>query len=285
MRIVIAILVASICCAFVVVPRADAIPQTGQLTRVSAQSSASANFDAFDVATIKPTAPDWNRGRFIRMEGAHQFVVRNHVLRTLIAAAYNLNPKTVSGGPAWMDSEHYDIVAATPGDHPPTYDQQMVMLQKLLADRFDLKFHRETKQLPAYALKVASGGPKLKTSTASADSFPQGPPPLLFVVALPTIHLPARYATMAELTSVFQRTVLDRPVIDETRLAGRYDFDLEFTPDETEWNGAFAGRAPTDSDKPGLYTAMQEQLGLKLEATSGPVETIVIDHIEEPSPN
>lgn len=249
------------------------------------QQQPNAPSPAFEVATIKPTAPDWNGGRYIHMEGAHQFVVRNHVLRTLIASAYNLNTKAISDGPAWIDSEHYDIVAATPGDHPPTYDQQMAMLQELLADRFDLKFHREEKQLPIYALKVANGGPKLKTSTASADSFPQGPPPLIFAVALPTVHLPAQYATMAELASVFQRAVLDRPVVDETGLTGRYDFDLEFTPGDVEWNGAFAGRTPTDADKPGLWTAIQEQLGLKLVATIGPVETIVIDHIDEPTPN
>jgi uncharacterized protein (TIGR03435 family) len=219
------------------------------------------------------------------MEGAHEFVVRNHVLRTLIAAAYNLNPKTVSGGPAWVDSNHFDIVAETPGDTPPTYDEQMTMLQKLLADRFDLNFHREQKQLPVYALRIAKSGPKLKTSTAPPDSFPQGPPPLIFHVSLPTIKLPANYASMAELASVFQRAVLDRPVVDETGLPGRYDFDLEFTPDETEWGGAFAGRQNTDSDKPGLYTAIQEQLGLKLVAATGPVETLVIDHIEQPTPN
>jgi uncharacterized protein (TIGR03435 family) len=161
----------------------------------------------------------------------------------------------------------------------------MTMLRKLLADRFDLKFHREQKQLPVYALRIANSGPKMKTSTAPPDSFPQGPPPLIFTVSPTTIKLPAHYAAMAELASVFQRAVLDRPVVDETGLSARYDFDLEFTPDETEFGGAFAGRQNTDSDKPGLYTAMQEQLGLKLEATSGPVEILAIDHIEQPTPN
>lgn len=276
----------ALCVSIVYATRAAALPQNSETTQNTVQSTSSRpSFDAFEVATIKPTAPDWKSGRYIRMEGAHEFVVRNHVLRTLIAAAYNLNPKTISGGPAWVDSNHFDIVAETPGDTPPTYDEQMTMLQKLLADRFDLNFHREQKQLPVYALRIANSGPKLKRSTASPDSFPQGPPPLIFTVSLPTVHLPARYASMAELASVFQRAVLDRPVVDETGLSGRYDFDLEFTPDETEWGGAFAGRQNTDSDKPGLYTAMKEQLGLKLEAAIGPVETLVIDHIERPTPN
>jgi len=257
-------------------------------TRTVAMQTNSSNDKAgssFEVASIKPTAPDWTRGRYIRMEGAHEFVVRNHVLRTLIAAAYNLNPKTVSGGPTWVDSDHFDVVAETPGKTPPAYDEQMTMLQKLLTDRFALKFHREQKDLPVYALRIAKGGPKLKASTSSSDVFPEGPPPLLFTVSLPTVRLPARYATMAELASVFQRAVLDRPAVDETGLSGRYDFDLEFTPDETEWDGAFAGRVGNESDKPGLYTAIQEQLGIKLEATTGPVDTLVIDQIEKPTAN
>lgn len=260
-----------------------AITETWTMGMQTNSSSGTAG-NSFEVASIKPTAPDWTRGRYIRMEGAHEFVVRNHVLRTLIAAAYNLNPKTVSGGPEWVDSGHFDIVAETPGKAPPSYDEQMTMLQMLLADRFGLKFHRERRNLPVYALTIAKGGPKLKESTSSPDAFPEGPPPLIFTVLLPTVHLPARYATMSELASVFQRAVLDRPVVDETGLSGRYDFDLDFTPDETEWDGAFAGRVG-ESDKPGLYTAIQEQLGLKLEATTGPVEALVIDHIEEPTAN
>jgi uncharacterized protein (TIGR03435 family) len=280
----------TVLCVSIVHPmRAEALPQnseTAQNSQNTVQSTASRpNFDAFEVATVKPTDPDWHGGRYIRMEGAHEFVVRNHVLRTLIAAAYNLNPKTVSSGPTWMDSSHFDIVAETPGDTPPTYDEQMTMLRKLLTDRFDLQFHREQKQLPVYALRIAKSGPELQASTASPDSFPQGPSPLIFSVSSTTIKLPAHYASMAELASVFQRAVLDRPVVDETGLSGRYDFDLEFTPDEIEFGGAFAGRQNTDSDKPGLYTAIQEQLGLKLEATTGPVETLVVDHIEQPTPN
>ena len=241
-------------------------------------------FDSFEVATIKPTDPDWNRGRFIRMEGAQQFVVRNHVLRTLIAAAYNLNPHTVTGGPAWVDSEHFDILAATPGDVPPNYDEQMAMLRKLLADRFKLTFHREKKEFAVFAFTIAKGGAKLKESTATVRDFPTGPPPLIFVVSPQSLHLPGRFASMAELASVFQRAVLDRPVLDQTGLSARYDFDLEFAPDANIFNGAFAGQTG-DSDKPGLFTALQEQLGLKLEATKGPVDALAIDHVNEPTPN
>jgi uncharacterized protein (TIGR03435 family) len=253
----------------------------------AARSSASRpTFDAFEVATINPTAPDWKGGRFIRMEGAHQFVVRNHVLRTLIAAAYNLNPREVSGGPTWVDSDHFDVLAEAPGEIPPNLNEQMSMLRELLADRFKLTFHREQREFSVYTLTAAKNGLKLKESTSTLDSFPAGPPPLIFIISSQTIQLPGRYATMDELASVFQRAMLDRPVIDKTGLSGRYDFDLEFTPDETEFGGAFAGRASADkSEKPGLSTALQEQLGLKLESTKGPVDVLAIDHVEEPSPN
>src|SRR5712691_1956026 len=89
-------------------------------------------FDAFEVATIKPTPPDWTGGRFIRMQTAHQFVARNHAVKTLLAAAYNLTPRAISGGPAWVDTDHYDILAKTPGDVRPNLDDQMTMLRKLL---------------------------------------------------------------------------------------------------------------------------------------------------------
>lgn len=251
-----------------------------------AQSPASRPaFDVFEVASIKPTAPDWSGGRFIRMQGAHQLVARNHALKTLIAAAYNLTPRAISGGPTWVDSDHYDILAETPSEIRPNLDEQMSMLRKLLADRFKLTFHREQKEFSVYALTVAKNGSKLKESTVSPDSFPAGPPPLVLVVSPQSIRLPGRNATMAELASVFQRAALDRPVIDKTGLSGRYDFDLEFTPDETQFDGAFAGRASADDAKPGLFTAIQEQLGLRLEPTKGPVDALVIDHVERPSEN
>jgi uncharacterized protein (TIGR03435 family) len=254
----------------------------------SAQSTAAPHptFDAFEVATIKSTPPDWHGGRFIRMESAHQFVARNHTLKTLVQAAYNLNPRAISGGAPWIDSDHYDILAKTPGDVRPNLEEQMSMLRNLLAERFKLTLHREQKELAHYALTVAKSGPKLKESTVSPDASPEGPPPLIFVVALPVIRLPGRYATMAELASVMQRAALDRPVVDQTGLSGRYDFDLEFVPDESQFGGMLGKVAGADdSAKPGLFAALQEQLGLRLEAVKGPIEALVIDRVEKPSEN
>jgi uncharacterized protein (TIGR03435 family) len=243
-------------------------------------------FNEFEVATIKPTAPDWSGGRFIRMQSAHQFIAKNHALKTLIAAAYNLSPHAISGGPAWLDSDRYDILAKTPGEIRSNLDEQMSMLRQLLADRFKLTFHREQKQLPVYALTIAKSGPKLKETALSPDAFPEGPPPLIFVVSPQLVRLPGRYATMADLASVMQRAALDHPVIDQTGLSGRYDFNLEWIPDETQFGGALGHPPATDSTaKPDLFAALQQQLGLRLEAAKGPVETLVISQAERPSPN
>jgi uncharacterized protein (TIGR03435 family) len=241
---------------------------------------------SFEVATIKPTPPEWNSGRYFRMETAHQFVAKNHALKTLIAGAYNLTPRAILGGPAWVDSDHYDILAETPGDARPSLDRQMSMLRNLLVDRFQLTFHREQREFSIYTLSVAKTGAKLKESAPSPDASPAGPPPLIFHVLPQGLQLPGRNASMAELASVFQRAALDRPVIDKTGLSGRYDFDLEFTPDDSQFDGAFA-KMPGYEDrvKPSLFAAVQEQLGLKLEATRGPVDVLVIDRVERPSDN
>jgi uncharacterized protein (TIGR03435 family) len=217
------------------------------------------------------------------MQSTHEFTAKNHALKTLVAAAYNLNPRAISGGPAWVDSDRYDIVAKAPNEVRPNPDEQMSMLRKLLAERFQLTFHREQKELKVYALMIARGGPKLKESTVSPDASPEGPP-LIFVVSPQLVRLPGRNATMADFASVMQRAALDYPVLDKTGLSSRYDFDLEFTPDETVFGGALE-KGTDDSAKPGLFAAISQQLGLRLEATRGSVEALVIDHVERPSEN
>src|SRR5206468_583620 len=150
-----------------------------------------------------------------------------------IAAAYNLTVRAISGGPAWIDSDRYDILAKPPGEVRPNLDEQMSMLRRLLADRFKLTFHREEKTFSIYALTIAKSGSKMRKGTESPD----GPQPLIFVLSPQGATLPGRDATMAELASVLQRAALDRPVIDKTGLSGRYDFDLEWAPDETQFGG------------------------------------------------
>jgi uncharacterized protein (TIGR03435 family) len=156
-----------------------------------------------------------------------------------------------------------------------------MMMQKLLEDRFKLTLHRETRVLPAYTIVVASGGPKLTPN----DSNPTGLPSLLFrgLGVLPAVN-----ASMADFAGVMQSAVLDRPVVDKTGLPGRYDFTLTWTPDDSQFRSFGVRMPPPSADAnapPVLFTAIQEQLGLKLESTNAPVEVLVIDRVERPSEN
>lgn len=242
--------------------------------------AALAQTPAFDVATVKPTPPDWDAGNYITMKSTNRFEAKAYTVKRLVAAAYNLNPKAISGGPAWLETDGYDIVAKTPGEARPDLDSQMAMLRGLLSDRFKLAFHREEKELAIYALTVAKTGPKLKGSTAPSTE----PLPLTTRVFPDHVSLPGRNATMEQLAWVMQRAIVDRPVVDRTGLSGHYDFNLEWTADDTQFGGIIRG-TPTQPVRPDLFAALQEQLGLRLEATRGPVETLVVDRVERPEAN
>lgn len=243
-----------------------------------------AQFEGFEVATIRPSPPG-TLGRYTRMQGGHQFVAKNCSIKFLVGAAYDLNPRMISGGPAWTESDHYDILAVTPGEKQPSVAQQMIMLQGLLADRMKLNFHREVKEMPIYSLSVARTGSKLKASAAP----PEDQPNVLSTVfpaasgGIDHVLMPAHNATMTVFVSVLQRGILDRPVVDNTGLTGRYDFDLEWAPDETQFGGELSPGVP-DHAEPDLFAAL-DQLGLRLEKTRGPVQALVIDHVERPSAN
>jgi uncharacterized protein (TIGR03435 family) len=240
--------------------------------------TASAQGPAFEVATIKPVDPGPKAGRFMRMEGTHRFEARNYTLRLLIAAAYDLNPRTISGGPSWADSDKFEIHAVTPGDSAPNHDAQMLMLRTLLTERFHLAFHRQSKDFAIYEITVAKGGPTLApTLTPGAE------PQVTSIVYADKMVMPARNATISDLARVMQRAILDRPVVDRTGLTGRYNFNLEWAPDETQ----FGGEMPpmTDSQSPPLLIAMQQQLGLQMKAVKGPVDAMVIERVQKPSGN
>ena len=241
------------------------------------------DFTAFDVATIKLVDSDAKSGRYIKMENPHRFIERDYTLKLLIAAAYELNPRAISGGPTWVDSDHFDIEALTPGDIQPTRSEQMIMLRSLLAKRFNLTFHREPKDFAIYAIDLAKPGsqpgPGLKPTAAQpGDPTVVGPG----VVYPQRIVLPAHNATIFDLASILQRAILDRPVVDRTGLSGHYDFSLEWAPDDSQFGGDVPTPADTTPALP-LFQAIQQQLGLKLTATHGPVSALVIDHADHPS--
>jgi uncharacterized protein (TIGR03435 family) len=232
----------------------------------------------FEVATIKPTAPGTQSFMF-RIGGAN-LDVTNQTLNDLIKFAWQIQDKQIAGGPGWMATERWDIEAKPDTPGLPSNAQVREMLQKLLAERFALKAHEEKREMAAYVLTVGKDGPKL---TKSADplgmtGFTMGP--------LGVMH--AGSASMEALAHILQSGILDRPVLDETGLSGQWDFTLKWAPDETQFVG-MPVRVPSPGDEanalPPLFTAIQEQLGLKLAAEKADVPVVVIDHVEHPSVN
>ncbi|MGB6687169.1 MAG: TIGR03435 family protein [Terracidiphilus sp.] len=238
---------------------------------------------SFDVATIKPSDPNRRGGKGFTFRGRH-FMTFNTNMNDLIAFAYGLDDKQIIGAPDWFGKDLYDVDAVPDVEGRPNQKQTRTMVQKLLADRFKLAFHRDKKELSVYVISVASGGPKMAKSTAAPND-----PPAFFFRALG--DLTVRNQTMADFAMWMQNGVMDRPVVDQTGLTDRYDFKLLWTPDESQF-AQFRGVGaivppPTDDAKapPSLYTAIQEQLGLKMAPGKAPDDVIVIDHVEQPSPN
>lgn len=235
----------------------------------------------FEVATIKPSQPG-RPGKGITMRGPKEFVTINTSMNDLITFAYGIHVRQISGAPAWFESDNFDISAKPEADGLPNRTQLEGMLQSLLKDRFKLAFHREKKELSVYAITVGKSGSKLAQSTGD----PNGLPGLGF---RGLGDLAARNANMPDFASLLQAAVLDRPVVDQTELKGRFDFTLKWTPDEFQFRNFATGlpRPPADAPDapPDLMTAIQQQLGLKLDGTRASVEVLVIDHVEKPSAN
>ena len=235
---------------------------------------------SFEVATIKPTKPD-ERGTYITVQGTGLVVV-NFSLNDLVKFAYDMQDKQIVNGADWMRTDKWDINAKpdTPGQ--PNTKQLQTMVRKLLADRFALKFHNDQREMGAYVLTVGKDGPKMKQNTGNPNGLPG-----LFFGPIGTLHV--MNATMEDFTGLMQSAVLDRPVVDKTGLAGRWDFTLKWTPDESQFTGMGIKIPPPSADDanaaPPLFTAIQEQLDLKLEAQKTQVPVLVIDHVDHPSPN
>lgn len=234
----------------------------------------------FEVATIKPTKPDEKR-TYIIWRGADMQVV-NFSLDDLVKFAYDVQDKQIVSAPGWMSSDKFDIEAKPDIPGQPSGGQLKGMVQKLLADRFALKFHKGEKEMSAYVLVVGKDGPKMKQNTSNPNGLPG-----LFFGPIGTLHV--MNATMHNFTNLMQSTVLDRPVVDKTGLKGRWDFTLKWTPDESQFAGMGIKIPPPSADDanaaPPLFTAIQEQLDLKLEAQKTQVPVLVIDHVDHPSPN
>jgi bla regulator protein blaR1 len=257
--------------------------------------SPAATAPSFEVASIKP---NHSGDRMVSMMNAPggRFTAKNVTAKMLIRLAYAIQDFQIAGGPSWMDSERYDIEAKPEGssgeppagDHEALMEQQRLRIQALLADRFRLTIHRESKELPVYALVEAKGGPRVQPAAVVPAVFKgRG-------MRMGRGELTAQSAPMSQLAESLSIQI-GRTVVDRTGLAGVYDFTLKWTPDENqpqmfpgprEGSGPPPDRATTpDNSSPSIFTAIEEQLGLKLESQKGPVPIVVIDRIEKPSEN
>ena len=236
----------------------------------------------FIVATIKPSRPDAPRGGY-GFRG-QDVTTTNVTVNWMIKLAYNVHAHQIVGGPAWLDSAKYDTVGRSDTPGQPSRDQMKLMIQKLLADRFQLKFHIEKREMPVYAMVVLKTGAKITPSAGDPNAFPgigfgQGPGVLSLV---------GRNTTLDGVANGLQSNVLDKPVVNQTGLTGRYDFLLRFTPDPSQvanFGGLPPGNAADPDASPDIFSAFQEQLGLKLESTKAFVDVMVIEKIERPSEN
>jgi uncharacterized protein (TIGR03435 family) len=235
----------------------------------------------FEVASINL---DKSGDSLVNVPAPHggRFTATNIPLQYLISTAYRF---PLSGAPAWLLSDRYDIEAKADGN--PTFEEMFPMLQRLFEDRLRLRFHHETKERPIYALVVAKAG-KLHESQVGCGATPS-PAPCRFMI-LPR-HLGSQKATIAQLVDALSN-VTGRVVVDRTNLTGTYDINLDYTPEHQEFHPSTGAARldtpplpPIDLEGPSLFTALQEQLGLKLEPQKGPVDIMIIDHVERPSEN
>lgn len=233
----------------------------------------------YDVVTVKPSDPS-RPGKLFTIRG-RQVLTINTTVSDLLTFAYSLQTKEILNAPPWMD-EKYDVDGVPDIQGQPNTNQMRMLIADALVQRFGLKFHTEQREMSAYILTVAKGGPKL-TPTADRENSPGN---FLFG-GLGKLH--TSNMSMKEFCHGMQEAVMDKPVVDQTGLPGRYDFNLNWTPDQSQF-GSFGIQIPPPNPDdpnapPSLFTALPEQLGLKLEVSKANVDVMVIDHIEKPSAN
>ncbi len=233
---------------------------------------------SFEVATVKPSPPDSTRAG-MDMKG-DLFSVMNLSLLNLMTFAYDTNRHQIAGAPAWFTTERFDITGKPEGEGTPSQDQMRVMLRKLLAERFQLAVRRDKQEMPVYTINVSKSGSKFSRTEKTGDTP--------FIVMPRPGTLAMSNASMADLCRVYQ-SLLDRPCVDQTGLAGRYEFSLVWTPDRPGVpapNPTGLAATPDNANlAPDIFLATQEQLGLKIEAGKSRIEVLVIDKVERPTGN
>jgi uncharacterized protein (TIGR03435 family) len=271
---------------------------------LAAQHVENGAIQPFEVATIKPSRSDDNMTPLFMTPG--KFTTEAETIKEVIRFAYDIkSDNQLSGGPSWINSEKFDIEAKEEDSVAEnlkklSFEEQAkqirLMVQALLADRFKLKVSHQTKELPVYALVVAKGGPKLteiQVAPPSPDATAAPKREFRGIRMMGPGQLTGTNINIGLLANILSRQrELGRLVIDQTGLKGNYDWTLKWTPDQgvpmfkgPDGGEPSADARPPDSSGPSIFTALEEQLGLKLESRKGPIETLVIDSIERPSEN
>jgi len=230
----------------------------------------------FDVASIHQNKSNDPRGGIKPLPGGHGYTVSNIPIKLMISLMYRVPQRQIEGGPAWLNDDRFDIEARVDGTY--SVDDLHTMFQNLLADRFGLKFHKDVREGNVYALTIDPSGLKMKPNTTPQDyEIPmQGPPAKNVGKRVP---LPYLCWTLGQ---ILQNDA--RPVVDQTGLTGNYDLTLSYVPQLPP--GADASQLPPEyKDLPSIFDAVKQQLGLRLTAQKGPVEHLVIDHIDKPTDN
>lgn len=234
----------------------------------------------FEVGTVKPTPPNAPDGGVRPAPGGRRYVGTGLPLRSYLYVAYQVKEEQITGGPAWVDKERYDLNAEA--EKPASIEDLHIMLQNILTEKFKLKFHFEQKEMQAYVLTVDKGAPKnlrVKERTPGSDF-------ILDMAAEQPFH--QKWNAHCVSLNFFTWRLAgwqDRPVINQTGLDGCFDFEFRFTQDLPVGmqDGQIVNGVPLDTSGPNVYQALQNQLGLKMEARRAPVETMVIDHVERPT--
>ena len=227
----------------------------------------------FEVSAVKPSRPE-TQGRGVMVRGG-QVMTINTSLMNLISIAFNANETQILGASSWMQTERFDITGKPDVGGTPNNAQMKAMIRKLLGDRFKLKVRSEKRELSVYAIAlIPNTPPKLTPSRHAPGGGPARPG-----------RMTLRNVTMAGLAGLLQNFVLDRPVVDQTGLNGSFDLTLEWTPDESQYPAIGPLPQPQESDKPDIFTAFREQLGLRLASTKALADVLVIDQAEKPSEN
>lgn len=241
-----------------------------EIPKPTAKMAANADPD-WEVVTVKRTDPAENNAS-VRMDG-REFVMTNRSVETLLLIGYSVHKKQIVNAPDWIRTERWDIKGIPDVPGQPSLRQMQALARKVLTERFGLVTHTEQREMDVYALTVAKSGEKMTPSAGDPNGLPDENDSENGGVRT----MRAANISIGEF-ALIMKFFMDRPVVDETGLAGRYDFQLRWTFDDSRV-------APDSNAPPGLFTAIQEQLGLKLEATKARTDVLVLDAVKRPSAN